>query len=260
MSTVLDFTDVTVVRNGTAILDSVDWRVDAAERWVILGPNGAGKTTLLQLASTLMYPTSGDVSILDETLGRVDVFELRPRIGFASSAMAKRIPFDETVLNVVMTAAYSVTGRWNEAYEGIDEKRAHRVLAEWRLDHLADRRFGTLSDGEQKRTQIARGVMTDPEMLLLDEPAASLDLGAREELLALLSGYAQATDAPAIVMVTHHVEEIPTGITHAMLLREGRIVAAGPLAESLTSENLSETFSMTIELTDRDGRFAARAR
>ncbi|QPZ39927.1 ABC transporter ATP-binding protein [Paramicrobacterium chengjingii] len=260
MSTVLDFTDVTVVRNGTAILDSVDWRVDAAERWVILGPNGAGKTTLLQLASTLMYPTSGDVSILDETLGRVDVFELRPRIGFASSAMAKRIPFDETVLNVVMTAAYSVTGRWNEAYEGIDEKRAHRVLAEWRLDHLADRRFGTLSDGEQKRAQIARGVMTDPEMLLLDEPAASLDLGAREELLALLSGYAQATDAPAIVMVTHHVEEIPTGITHAMLLRDGRIVAAGPLAESLTSENLSETFNMTIELTDRDGRFAARAR
>ncbi|WP_166983556.1 ABC transporter ATP-binding protein [Paramicrobacterium fandaimingii] len=260
MSTVLDFTDVTVIRNDTAILDSVDWRVDASERWVILGPNGAGKTTLLQLASTLMYPTRGEVSILDETLGRVDVFELRPRIGFASSAMAKRIPFDETVLNVVMTAAYSVTGRWNEAYEGIDEKRAHRVLAEWRLDHLADRRFGTLSDGEQKRTQIARGVMTDPEMLLLDEPAASLDLGAREELLALLSGYAQATDAPAIVMVTHHVEEIPTGITHALLLREGRIVSAGPLAEALTSETLSETFDMTIELTDSDGRFAARAR
>ncbi|MCW4459471.1 ABC transporter ATP-binding protein [Microbacterium sp. MPKO10] len=260
MSTVLDFTGVTVVRNGTAILDGVDWTVDDAERWVILGPNGAGKTTLLQLASTLMYPTRGQVSILDEKLGSVDVFELRPRIGFASSAMAKRIPFDETVLNVVMTAAYSVTGRWNEAYEQLDEKRAHRVLAEWKLDELADRRFGTLSDGEQKRAQIARGVMTDPEMLLLDEPAASLDLGAREELLALLSGYAQAADAPAIVMVTHHVEEIPTGITHALLLREGRIVAAGPLAEALTSQTLTETFGMPIELTNTDGRFAARAR
>ncbi|GAB2514529.1 ABC transporter ATP-binding protein [Paramicrobacterium agarici] len=260
MSTVLDFTGVTVVRNGTAILDGIDWRVDDSERWVILGPNGAGKTTLLQLASTLMYPTRGQVSILNETLGHVDVFELRPRIGFASSAMAKRIPFDETVINVVMTAAYSVTGRWNEAYEDLDEKRARRVLAEWRLDHLADRRFGTLSDGEQKRTQIARGVMTDPEMLLLDEPAASLDLGAREELLVLLSGYAQAADAPAIVMVTHHVEEIPTGITHALLLRDGRIVSAGPLEQSLTSKTLSETFDMPIELTQHEGRYAARAR
>ncbi|SEC26072.1 iron complex transport system ATP-binding protein [Paramicrobacterium humi] len=260
MSTVLEFNDVTVVRNRKPILDGVDWTVDAAERWVILGPNGAGKTTLLQLAATLMYPTSGAVSILDETLGRVDVFELRPRIGFASSAMAKRIPFEETVLNVVMTAAYSVTGRWNEQYEELDEKRAHRVLAEWKLDHLADRRFGTLSDGEQKRVQIARGVMTDPEMLLLDEPAASLDLGAREELLALLGGYAQAADAPAIVMVTHHVEEIPRGFTHALLLKQGQVVASGPLNESLTSETLSETFDMSIQLTDADGRFAARAR
>lgn len=260
MSTVLEFNGVTVVRSGKSILDGIDWAVDASERWVILGPNGAGKTTLLQLASTLMYPTDGSVAILDEMLGRVDVFELRPRIGFASSAMAKRVPFEETVLNVVMTAAYSVTGRWNEQYEELDEKRAHRVLAEWKLDHLADRRFGTLSDGEQKRVQIARGVMTDPEMLLLDEPAASLDLGAREELLALLAGYAQAGDAPAIVMVTHHVEEIPRGFTHALLLKEGHIVASGPLAEALTSETLSETFDMPIELSDAGGRYAARAR
>lgn len=260
MSTVLEFSDVSVNRGGSPILDDITWNVDAAERWVILGPNGAGKTTLLQLAASTLYPSKGTVSILDERLGSVNVFELRPRIGFASNAMAKRIPHDETVLDVVMTAAYSITGRWTEAYETIDERRAHRVLAEWKLDALADRRFGTLSDGEQKRVQIARGVMTDPEMLLLDEPAASLDLGAREELLALLSGYAQASDAPAIVMVTHHVEEIPRGFTHALLLKDGRSVAQGPLEKALTSETLSETFDMPIALSHDEGRYSARAR
>ncbi|MDF2920921.1 MAG: transporter ATP-binding protein [Microbacterium sp.] len=229
------------------------------QRWVVLGPNGAGKTTVLQLAASLLHPTSGTVEILGERLGRTDVFELRPRIGFASSAMARRIPAEETVLDVVLTAAYAVTGRWREDYEDIDERRAMRVLAEWKLDGLAERTFGTLSDGEQKRVQIARAVMTDPELLLLDEPTASLDLGAREELLALLGGYAQAPTTPAMIMVTHHVEEIPVGFTHVLLLREGRVVAAGPLAETLTAENLTETFGLSITLTEEGGRYAARA-
>lgn len=259
MPSALEFSDAVVRRDGRNIVDHVTWTVADDQRWVVLGPNGAGKTTLLQLADTLLHPTAGTVMILGETLGRTDVFEIRPRIGFASSAMARRIPRDETVLNVVLTAAYSVTGRWNEQYENIDERRALRVLGEWKLDHLADRTFGTLSDGEQKRVQIARAVMTDPELLLLDEPTASLDLGAREELLGLLSGYASSPTTPAMVMVTHHVEEIPVGFTHVLLLRDGGIVAAGPLESTLTAENLSTAFGMRIALTADGGRYAARA-
>jgi iron complex transport system ATP-binding protein len=259
MPDVLDLSDVVVRRSTRDIIDHVDWSVGDDERWVVLGPNGAGKTTILQLAATLLHPTAGIVEILGERLGRTDVFELRPRIGFASSAMARRVPPEETVLNVVLTAAFAVVGRWREAYDDVDERRALRVLAEWKLDHLADRTFGTLSDGEQKRVQIARAVMTDPELLLLDEPTASLDLGAREELLGLLSGYAQAPTTPAMVMVTHHVEEIPVGFTHVLLLREGQVVAAGPLEDTLTAENLSTTFGMPIVLTSDAGRYSARA-
>ncbi len=259
MPQVLEFSDVVVRRNARDIVSHLDWEVSDDQRWVVLGPNGAGKTTVLQLADTLLHPTSGSVTILGERLGRTDVFELRPRIGFASSAMARRVPPEETVLDVVLTAAFSVVGRWREDYDDIDERRALRVLAEWKLDHLADRTFGTLSDGEQKRVQIARAVMTDPELLLLDEPTASLDLGAREELLTLLSGYAQAPTTPAMVMVTHHVEEIPVGFTHVLLLRDGEVVASGPLEEALTAENLTKTFGLDISLSREAGRYAARA-
>jgi len=260
MSSVLDFTDLSVVRDGNSILKSVTWTVDSSQRWVILGPNGAGKTTLLQIASASMHPTTGTAIVLDEKLGKVDLAELRPRVGFASTAEARRIPSDETVLNVVLTAAYAVAGRWNESYDDIDVKRAQRVLAEWKLDALENRLFGSLSDGEQKRVQIARSIMTDPELLLLDEPAASLDLGAREELLKLLGGYASAPSAPAIVMVTHHVEEIPPGFTHAMLLKRGAITAAGPIDEVLNPANLSLTFGLELSLEKTNNRYVARAR
>lgn len=259
MASVLEFSDVSVVRGGNTILSAVDWRVKDNERWVILGPNGAGKTTLLLLAAAQIHPSSGTAVVLDETLGAVDVFELRPRIGFASTALARKIPAGERVIDVAMTAAYSVTGRWNEDYEEVDKRRARRVLTEWKLDGFEERRFGKLSDGEQKRVQIARAAMTDPEFLLLDEPAASLDLGAREELLGLLTGYAQSKNAPAIVMVTHHVEEIPLGFTHAMLLDKGKVVASGRLDDVVTSENLSNTFGLTLEVENRDGRYSARA-
>lgn len=259
MASVLQFSDVTVVRDGNPILKSADWTVDSADRWVVLGPNGAGKTTLLQLAAAQMHPSSGRVQILDDRLGHTDVFELRPRIGFASSALARKVPRDERVIDVVLTAAYSVTGRWNESYEEVDIKRAQRVLAEWKLTHLEDRRFGDLSDGEQKRVQIARSVMTDPELLLLDEPAASLDLGAREELVGLLGGFASADSSPAIVMVTHHVEEIPPGFGHALLMAGGEIKAAGAIDDVITSENLSDAFGLPLTVTNDNGRFTARA-
>jgi iron complex transport system ATP-binding protein len=259
MSSVLELNDVTVVRDNNPILKSVTWTVDSAERWAILGPNGAGKTTLLRIASASLHPTSGTARVLGDQLGRVDLAELWPRIGFASTALAKRVPADETVLNVVLTAAYSVTGRWNEQYDDVDVRRAQRVLREWQLDALENRLFGSLSDGEQKRVQIARSVMTDPELLLLDEPAASLDLGAREELLKLLSGYAAAPTAPAIVMVTHHVEEIPPGFTHAMLLKRGVVTASGPIDEVLNPANLSLTFGLELSLEKTNGRYVARA-
>ncbi|CAN5132419.1 ABC transporter ATP-binding protein [soil metagenome] len=260
MAGVLELKDLTVVRDGNTILDVPSWSVDDSQRWVVLGPNGAGKTTLLQIISATIHPTAGQATLLGEALGKTDVFDLRPRIGFASSALARRIPANETVVDVVMTAAYSVTGRWNEKYDDIDVRRARRVLAEWKLDQLEGRMFGTLSDGEQKRVQIARSVMTDPELLLLDEPAASLDLGAREELLQLLGSYASSPDSPAMVMVTHHVEEIAPGFTHALLLSGGKVHAVGPIAEVITGDNLSEVFGLEIVVsTSENGRYAARA-
>lgn len=258
MSSVLDFAGATVRRGEAVLLDSVDWSVDVGERWVVLGPNGAGKTTLLQLAGAQMHPTSGDVAVLEEGLGDVDVFELRPRIGFTSAAVAERIPRDERVRDAVVSAAYGVVGRWRESYESPGHARALALLRQVGMERFADRTFGTLSEGERKRVQIARALMADPELLLLDEPGAGLDLGGREELVQILSILANFEDAPVIVMVSHHVEEVPPGFTHGLLLREGRVVASGPLPEVLTEPLLSQTFGMPLEVTASDGRYTAR--
>jgi iron complex transport system ATP-binding protein len=257
--TVLQLRDVSVVKGRNRILDAVSWTVDEGERWVLLGPNGAGKTTLLQLAAARLQPTSGQVDLLDETLGAVDVFELRPRIGLASAALAEQIPDGERVADVVVTASYAVVGRWREAYDPLDMARAVGLLSALGAGGLAERRFGTLSEGERKRVQIARALMTDPELLLLDEPAAGLDLGGREDLLARLSLLAQDPASPALVLVTHHVEEIPAGFTHALLLRQGQVVTAGPLADVITPAWLTAAFGIPL-LVDRAGqRWAARA-
>ena len=259
MVEVLRFESVTVVRGGRPILDRIDWRVAEDERWVVLGPNGAGKTTLLQLAGALIHPTSGRVEVLGEALGAVDVFDLRPRIGLASAALAERIPAEEVVRDVVITAAWAVTGRWHEEYDDTDTGRADTVLEMLGADALAGRVFGTLSEGERKRVQIARALMTDPELLLLDEPAAGLDLGAREDLVTRLASIAADRWAPAQVLVTHHVEEIPSGFTHVLLLRDGRVVAAGPIGEVLTGRALTETFGTRLRSGHIRGRYWARA-
>jgi iron complex transport system ATP-binding protein len=256
---VIDVAGVSVTRSGAYLVRGIDWRVELDERWVVLGPNGAGKTTLLNLAGARLHPTTGVVRILGERLGRVDVAELRTRIGLSSATVAERIAGDERVRDVVVTASYGQVGRFRERYEPMDERRAAGLLAQFGVAGLADRAYGTLSEGERKRVQIARALMTDPELLLLDEPAAGLDLGGREDLVARLADLALDPDAPALVLVTHHVEEIPPGFTHALLLREGTIVAQGPVGETITSEHLSKAFGMPLRVDRAGDRFTARA-
>jgi iron complex transport system ATP-binding protein len=258
VSDVINLVDVSVVRSDRAIVAGVDWAVSEGQTWAVLGPNGAGKTTILQIAATLIHPTRGTAEILDERLGAVDVFELRPRIGLASSALAVQIPVEERVRNVVMTSAWAVLGRWREQYERADVARADELLGAWGLQTLADARFGTLSEGERKRTIIARALMADPELLLLDEPAAGLDLGGREDLLGRIDGLLGEDFAPTVVMVTHHVEEIPAGTSHALLLRDGGVVAAGPIDEVLTSQNVSTTFGVPVVVTKVGQRWSAQ--
>lgn len=259
MSDVLEMAGVTVRRGNAVLLDSVDWSVGEGERWVVLGPNGAGKTTLLQVAAGRMHPTTGVAGILGEVLGTVDVFELRPRIGLSSAALADRLPAGERVADVVVTASYGIVGRWRERYDQLDHDRAAELLAALGVGHLGDRLYGTLSEGERKRVQIARALMTDPELMLLDEPAAGLDLGGREDLVRRLGELAGDEEAPALVLVTHHVEEIPPGFTHLLLLRQGAVVASGPIAATLTAGNLAAAFGMPLTVERHGDRWTARA-
>ncbi|MBB1032057.1 ABC transporter ATP-binding protein [Dietzia sp. SLG310A2-38A2] len=255
---VLDLTDVSLRRDGRTLVGPVTWQVELDERWVVLGPNGAGKTSLLRIASALEYPSTGSAVILGEELGRTEVTELRSRVGLSSAAVAGRIPGDEVVKDLVVSAGYAVLGRWREAYDQADFDRAADTLEMIGGEHLADRTWGTLSEGERKRVLIARAMMTDPELLLLDEPGAGLDLGGREDLVARLADMALDPDAPATVLVTHHVEEIPPGFTHAMLLAEGGVTATGLIDDVITSENLSLAFAQSIVVDAIDGRFFAR--
>ncbi|BBX71111.1 ABC transporter ATP-binding protein [Mycolicibacterium psychrotolerans] len=254
----IDFAKVTLRRNGRLLVGPVTWSVELDERWVVIGPNGAGKTSLLRIAAAMEHPSSGTAYILGERLGRVDMSELRARIGLSSAALAQRVPDDEIVRDLVVSAGYSVLGRWRERYDDVDYERALDMLESVGGEHLADRTYGTLSEGERKRVLIARSLMTDPELLLLDEPAAGLDLGGREELVARLSDLALDPDAPAMVLVTHHVEEIPPGFSHCLILSEGAVVGAGLLTDVLTSENLSTAFGQSIALDIIDGRYFAR--
>jgi iron complex transport system ATP-binding protein len=257
---VLKLRGVSVRRDTSLLLRNVDWTAHEDERWIVIGPNGAGKTTLLQVASTLLYPTEGTVEVLGEQLGDVDVFELRPRIGLTSASLAERVPASEKVIDLVLTASYAILGRWKEEYESSDVTRAVELLEALGCSHLIRRRFSTLSEGERKRVQIARAMMPDPEILLLDEPAAGLDLGGREDLLRRLATLAKNPKAPMMVLVTHHVEEVPDGFTHAMLLRRGAVLIAGPIEDVFTAKNLSRCFGVPLEIERHLNRWRAWAK
>lgn len=258
MTSAIDLSKVTVVRDGVTLLDKISWKVTAGQRWVVLGPNGAGKTTLMQIAGAQMHPSSGKAKVLGDRLGRVDLVDLRTRIGHSSTKIADLIPPAETAADVVLSAAYAVSGRWQEQYDDEDVARRDQIMSELGIAQLRDRTFGTLSEGERKRVLIARALMTDPEMLILDEPAAGLDLGAREDLIASLELVSSDPHAPVLVMVTHHVEEVPVGFTHVLMLRDGHVVAEGPLESTLTEQNLNRTFGARFQLTHDGGRYAAR--
>jgi iron complex transport system ATP-binding protein len=250
---------VSVVREGATLLAGVDWVVNEGEHWVLLGPNGAGKTTLLSIAAAALFPSAGTVELLGERFGDADLGELRTRVGLSSSSLSDRVPPHETAVDVVVTAAHGVIGRWQSGYDPSDVARAADLLGRVGLRAFVDRRFGSLSEGERRRVLLARALMTDPELLLLDEPAAGLDLGAREALLRLLARLSAASGSTPSVLITHHVEEIPVGTTHALLLSRGRVSASGLIGDVLTGPLLSQAFGIPLQVAGSGGRWMARA-
>ncbi|MDA8044788.1 MAG: ATP-binding cassette domain-containing protein [Actinomycetota bacterium] len=258
-STALRFDAVDLDRPDLAVLRAVDWLVGAGQRWVVLGPNGSGKTTMFELASGYLHPTRGQVSILDQTLGRVDVRRLRERIGLVSTALVKKLLPGITASEVVVSGGRGALEPWWQDYGPQDWARARGLLDAAGFGYLADRPFGFLSDGERQQVLLARALMGRPELLLLDEPAAGLDVGGRERLVGYLGRLATNPEHPATVMVTHHVEEIPAGFTHGLLLREGRVVAAGPLEAVITDAAMSEAFGLPLVVEQAAGRWGCRA-
>ncbi|EEH64026.1 ABC transporter, ATP-binding protein [Gleimia coleocanis DSM 15436] len=264
MNNVVNFSNVSVRRNGNYILHSVDWAIEPGQNWVVLGANGAGKTTLVNLLTGRVFPCYEPASlstakVLDYQLGRVDVTDLRTVVGMASSHEHHLFDVHDTVLNTVVSALYGKTIRGREEYDAIDLQRATDLLSILAIEHLRDRIFSSLSQGEAQRVLIARALVTDPQILVLDEPTAGLDMGARELLLMALEEIANDRRAPALVMVTHHVEEIPPGFTHAALMKDGKVLHAGPIAGVLTNDKVSETFGLPLQVELRNGRWSARA-
>lgn len=256
----LRFESVDLDRVTTPVLSGVDWSVRREDRWVVLGPNGSGKTTIFELASGYLHPTRGSVEILGHRLGRVDVRRLRERIGLVSSAVAKKLMPNVTAEGIVVSGRHAALETWWHSYSKTDHDRAASLLANAGFASIADRPFGFLSDGERQQVLLARAMMGDPDLLLLDEPAAGLDMGGRERLVARLSDIATGGASPPIVMITHHVEEIPAAFTHVLLLRDGKVVTAGPIYEALSAASLSETFGVPLVLEGTGGRWHSRAR
>jgi iron complex transport system ATP-binding protein len=255
---VLRLDGVAVRRSGRTILGPLDWMVRAGERWVVIGPNGSGKTTLLQVASTYLWPSAGRVEVLGERIGAVDARRLREAIGYAGSGLEREISDDVTALDVVMTARHAALAPWWHRYSDAERARAAGLLDRMGVGPLGARSFGTLSTGERRRVQIARALMPDPGLFLLDEPAAGLDLGARESLVEDLATLARDPTLAAIVLVSHHVEEIPAGFGQALILGSGCVVASGPIDSALATGPLSAAFGRPLVVERVDGRFTAR--
>jgi iron complex transport system ATP-binding protein len=252
---------VFVVRDGTTILDDVSWTVGPGERWALLGPNGSGKTTLLRVAGAGLWPTRGTVEILGARLGRVDMRELRRRITVVSASVARNLRPAQPALDVVLTGRHAALETWWNEYTDEDRNRAASLLddAGFSGEAFRARAFGLLSEGERQQVLLARALMGDPELILMDEPAAGLDLGARERLLARLAALAADPAVPPMVLVTHHLEEIPPGVTHAALLRGGQLVGSGPIADVLTDAAVSDAFGVEVAVERQAGRWRAIA-
>ena len=252
--------DVGLVRDGRHLLRGIDWVVEPHQRWVVLGRNGSGKSSLMRIASLYLHPSHGTVDVLGERLGRTDVRRLRTRIGLASAGMGDLLRPDLTATDVVMTAKNAALEPWWHRYDDDDRERARRCLAEVAMAPYADRTFGSLSSGERQRVLLARTLMTEPGLLLLDEPTAGLDLEGRETLVGGLAALAARPGTAPIVLVTHHVEEIPAGFTHGLLLHAGTIMTSGPLEQVLTADALSSCFEMDLGLERRHDRWWAWGR
>jgi iron complex transport system ATP-binding protein len=257
---VLALEQVSLRRDERVILDHVDWQVRLGQRWVVLGRNGSGKTTLIRLASLYLHPSEGTVRVLGQTLGRTDVRTLRTRVGLASPALADQLRRELTPVEIVMSAKHAALEPWWHTYDQADRDQARALLERTGAGDLADQRFGVLSSGERQRVLLARTLMTAPGLLLLDEPTAGLDLGGREELVATLADLARDRSTPPTVLVTHHLEEIPPGFTHALLVTAGRVAAAGPIDEVLTADALSDCFGLALAVEHAGDRWSARAR
>ena len=259
---VVRLADVGVIRDGVALLDGISWTVGPGERWALLGPNGSGKTTLLRVVGAGLWPTRGTVEILGERLGQVDMRELRRRITVVSASVGRTLRPAQPALDVVLTGRHAALETWWHEYTDDDLSRASRLLADAGFggELFGARAFGLLSEGERQQVLLARALMGDPELILMDEPAAGLDLGARERLLVRLAALAADPGVSPMILVTHHLEEIPPGVTHAALLRRGSLLLAGPADEVLTDGNVSDAFGVSVAVERRDGRWAARSR
>lgn len=258
-TTAVELRGVTVRREGVPVLRDVNWRVATADRWVILGPNGSGKTTLLQVAGARLWPTAGTVEVLGARLGAVDVRTLRPRVALVSGAVTRQLRADLPARDVVMSGRHGALETWWNRYTQEDRDKADTLLELGGVGDVRERPFGVISEGERQQVLLARALVSDPELLLLDEPFAGLDLGARERLLVRLTALAADSGSPPIVLVTHHCEEIPPGFTHGGLISDGELVAAGRLSDVVTSARVSTCFEVPVTVGCTDGRWWSRA-